>query len=228
MCDCCGGLIGEARLFCLDCEPKDTETFQSIDFCCAQKCKMARVTDREDIKVPHEPNHRLVKVRPVVLHRQHGRVHMAAVAAFKRVQALCPKIAESSQRLAEEVKEKEANGPDAKIPSSPKPTPENTPSESDRGQPGDAPRGTTVEAKDDEGTSQSLKDKNSQDRTQPQDSDSPSCGNCKGRLSFPCWYCIYCEGLSGRLIYTPRVLMYPPHPFRQSIPVRLVRQRGGP
>jgi hypothetical protein len=22
----------------------------------------------------------------------------------------------------------------------------------------------------------------------------PNCGNCKGPLSFPFWYCIFCEG----------------------------------
>ena len=206
MCDGCGGRIGEARLFCLDCEPKDTETFKTIDFCCAQECAVARVTDREDIKVPHEPSHRLVKVRPVVLHRQLGRVHTAAVAAFERVQALCAKIDESSQRLAGKNKEKESNGLDAKIPSSPKPTPEETPSKPGHSQPHEARGDTTVEAKDVKGTSQGLKDENSQDGTQPQNSDSASCGNCKGRLSFPCWYCIYCEGLSEILIYSPRVL----------------------
>jgi hypothetical protein len=219
MCDWCGGRIGGARLFCLDCEPKDTETFKTIDFCCAQACAVARITNREDIKVPHEPSHKLVKVRTVVLYRQHGRVHTAALAAFKHVQAHCAKIAESSQ--VEKDKGKEGKGPDSKMPSSPGPTPEETSSKSDHGQRDDAPEDTTVETKDSEGTSQGLKDETSQDRTQPQDSELPYCGKCKSRLSFPCWYCIYCEGLSGSLIYSSRVLIYP---FRRSIPVRQVRQ----
>ena len=33
-----------------------------------------------------------------------------------------------------------------------------------------------------------------QAQAQDQDSDLPSCGNCKGPLSFPCWYCIKCKG----------------------------------
>lgn len=210
MCDCCGGCIGGARLFCLDCEPKDTETFQSVDLCCAQACAVARVTHRKDIKVPHEPNHKLVKVRTVVLYRQHGRVHTAALAAFERVETLCAKIAESSQKSVEKDKGKEGNGPNSKMPSSPEPTPEETSSESEHGQRDDAPGDTTVETKDSEGTSQGLKDENAQDGTQPQDSELPSCGKCKSRLSFPCWYCIYCEGMSGSLIYSSRVLIYPP------------------
>ena len=31
-------------------------------------------------------------------------------------------------------------------------------------------------------------------QAQDQDSELPSCGNCKGPLSFPCWYCVKCEG----------------------------------
>ena len=30
-------------------------------------------------------------------------------------------------------------------------------------------------------------------------SELPACGNCKGALSFPFWYCIFCEGQSPRL-----------------------------
>jgi hypothetical protein len=209
-CDWCGGRIGGARLFCLDCDCKDTETFECLDLCCAQECIAARITSRQDLEFAHEPSHRLVKVRTVVLRRQHGRVHTAAIAAFGNVEELCAKIAEYSQGLVEEDKEGEVTGPDTKNPSSPEPTPEETPSEPDDGQPDDAPDApvdTTVEAKDDEGTSQGPRDENPQDGIQPQDSDSPSCGKCKGRLTFPCWYCIYCEGQSRRLICSPRVPM---------------------
>ncbi|KAI9464112.1 hypothetical protein BJY52DRAFT_1221492 [Lactarius psammicola] len=169
-CDCCrGGIVG-ARQFCLDCDQKDTE-FNPVDLCCAQECMAARITHRQDLKVPHEPDHRLVKV-------------------------LCAKIAESSQRLMEKDEEGEVTSPDTEKPLSPEPTPEETPSAPDDGQPDDtpdAPDDATVEAKVDEDTSQGSKDENLEDGTQPQDSDPPPCGKCEGRLSFPCWYCIYCE-----------------------------------
>ena len=161
----------------------------------------ARITYREDLEVAHEPSHRLVKVRAAILLRQLGRVHTAALEAFERVQELCAKIAETSQGLVE--KDKEETGPDTKNPSIPEPSPEETPSEPDDCQPDDAPDApddTTVETKDDEGTSQVTMDENPQDGTQPQADDPPSCGKCEGRLSFPCWYCIYCEGQSRRLI----------------------------
>jgi len=169
-------------------------------------------SNREDLESAHEPNHRLLKVRTVVLQRQHGRAHTAALAAFERVQELCAKITESSQQLVEKDGEGEVTSPDAETPSSPEPTPEETPSESDDGQPDDTPDAddTTVEAKDDEGTSQDPGDENPQDGTQPQDSDPPSCGKCEGRLSFPCWYCVYCEGQSRRLICSPGLLMCHP------------------
>jgi hypothetical protein len=33
-------------------------------------------------------------------------------------------------------------------------------------------------------------------QAQPQTGDLPTCGNCNGSLSFPFWYCIFCEGQS--------------------------------
>jgi hypothetical protein len=210
-CDWCGGRIGGARLFCLDCDYKETETFESLDLCCTQECIAARITNRRDLEFAHEPSHRLVKVRTVVLRRQHGRVHTAAIAAFENVQELCAKIAEYSQGLVKEDKEGEVTGPDTKNPSSPEPTPEETPSEPDDGQPNDGPEDTSTE--DDDGTSQGTRDENPQDGTQTQDSDSPSCGKCKGRLSFPCWYCIYCEGQSQINLLAPCANV-PSHLFR--------------
>jgi hypothetical protein len=199
-CDRCWGRIGGARLICLDCEPKDVGTFKTLDLCSTRECTTARVTYREDLKSAHEPTHRLVKVRTVVLERQFGRAHAAAVAAFKRVQTFCTKIAESHQRL--EVKA-EVTGPNSENPSNTKPTPEKTRSEQDDSKPAD---GTTNGVKDVGSTSQDLGD-NSQGRTQPRDSDLPSCGKCTSRLSFPCWYCTKCEGQSRRSICSPRVLM---------------------
>ncbi|KAI0249341.1 hypothetical protein BJV78DRAFT_1347821 [Lactifluus subvellereus] len=97
-CDSCRGCIGGARLFCLDCANKDTEVYDALDLCCAPQCITARVTYREDIDGAHEPNHKLVKVRTVVLKRQQGHVYTAARAAFERVEDFCEKIAEFSKR----------------------------------------------------------------------------------------------------------------------------------
>ncbi|KAI9438365.1 hypothetical protein H4582DRAFT_258574 [Lactarius indigo] len=188
-CDCCRGSIVGTRLFCLDCEQKDTEIFNPLDLCGSQGCMTARITHRQDLKVPHEPSHRLVKVRPAILKRQLGRVHTAALGAFERVKILCAKIAESSRGLDEG----EVASLNQENPPTTAPTLEETPSEPDDGQPDDVPDDTTVEAEDDEGTSQGSRNENSQDGTQPEDNDPPSCGKCEGHLSFPCWYCIYCE-----------------------------------
>ena len=136
----------------------------------------ARVAHRLNLKIAHEPSrHRLVKIRTVVLKRQHGRVHTAAVLAFERVKALYPKIAEP--------------WPEPKVPNEP-----------NGGLPHAAPEGTP------------------HDETQLQGSDSPSCGKCMSRLSFPCWYCIYCEGLSRSLNSLRRLMSYSTI-VRRSIPV---------
>jgi hypothetical protein len=156
----------------------------------------ARITDRQDLKVAHEPTHRLVKVRTVVLERRLGRVHTAALMAFGRVKILCAKIAESHQRFVEDDEEEEATGPDTRNQSNPKPTPEDALTESDDGLPldhaPDVPNDTTVDG----GASKGLRSESLQDGKRPQDSDSLPCGKCRGRLSFPCWYCIYCKGQS--------------------------------
>ena len=228
-CAWCRGRIGGARLFCLDCDNKDTETFETLDLCCAQECINARITDRQDLKLPHEPSHRLVKVRTVVLERQLGRVNTAALEAFERAKTLCAKIAASNQRLVEEDKNEVASQ-DTKNQSGPEPSPKEILSEPGEGQLDDAPDypdDSTVEAKNDE-VSQGPKDEIAQNGTQPQESDSPSCGKCKGRLSFPCWYCIYCKGQSRRLVCSPHVLIWPPHISRRLIRVRCLRRRRCP
>ncbi|KAN0140973.1 hypothetical protein V8E53_001417 [Lactarius tabidus] len=178
-CNRCCGRIGGARLFCLDCDHKNTEIFEALDLCCAQECMNARITDRQDLKVAHEPSHRLVKVRTVVLERQFGRVHTAALVAFERVRTLCAKIAESHQRFVEDDMKGEVAGPATRNQSNREPTPKETPAES-------------VEDKDG-GASKGPRDENPQDAKQPQDSDLLSCNECGGRLSFPCWYCVYCK-----------------------------------
>ncbi|KAH9034702.1 hypothetical protein EDB85DRAFT_2288949 [Lactarius pseudohatsudake] len=195
-CDWCGGRIGGARLLCLDCEYKNTDTFGALDLCCAKECMAARITHRQDLKVPHEPSHRLVKVRPVVHYRQHGRVHTAALAAFRRAQTLCTKIAESHQQLEEKDEKGEETDQNTKNASSPEYTPEEIPPGLGDGKPGDdsdVPGDTAVEVNGVGDTSQDPSGENSQGRTQPQESDLPSCGKCMGRLLFPCWYCTKCE-----------------------------------
>jgi hypothetical protein len=66
-CDSCHGRIGGPRLFCLDCASKSTETYNTLDLCCAPRCIDARITHRQDLEGAHEPSHRLVKVRTTVL-----------------------------------------------------------------------------------------------------------------------------------------------------------------
>ncbi|KAI9464118.1 hypothetical protein BJY52DRAFT_1414726 [Lactarius psammicola] len=186
-CNWCQGRLDGVRLFCLDCDQRVTEFFDLLDPCCAQECMAARITHRQDLKVPHEPNHGLVKV---------------PLAAFKRVKTLCTKIqvAESSQKLEVKYKIGEEPSPSMKNLSSPEPIPEKTGSEQDNDKPcddPDAPGGTTVGIKEVAGTSQDPSGEDSQGRSQPRDDDPPPCGNLKckgdGRHSFPCWYCIYCE-----------------------------------
>ena len=83
-----GGRIGGPRLFCLDCNVKSSELYNTLDLCSAAQCGSASVT-REDMENAHEPNQGLVKVRTSVLTRSHGRVHTAVCDAFGRVWETC-------------------------------------------------------------------------------------------------------------------------------------------
>ena len=186
-CDSCGGWIGGARLFCLDCVHKATEDFGDIDLCCQPQCVTARViTPRNDIEGVHEPTHRLVKARIPVLARSYGSVYSAALRAYGRVQYSCARIAESTAHPQEE--EIEPNGQKT---SDNDLTVTGMPAHIDKVDDAltsqDETRGG-AEAED--GISQAP----TQVQVQDQDKDLPTCGNCKGRLSFPCWYCIFCEG----------------------------------
>jgi hypothetical protein len=95
--DLCGGLIGWARLFCLECAHKSTEAYVPLNLCCKPECISQRITHGQDLEGEHEPNHNLVKVRASLLKRQEGRAHTAAHAAFRRVEQTCKKIAKLSQ-----------------------------------------------------------------------------------------------------------------------------------
>lgn len=185
-CDSCGGTIGGPRLFCLDCDIKSSESYNTLDLCSAPQCVGARVT-REDLEKPHEPNHRLVKVRTNVLTRRQGRVHTAACGAFGRVRETCRKIAESTSDSDEEAR------PDVQKSSSFDPIPTETPVKGD--EPDNElnpPDGTKDRANVEGKTSRDAR------RGQVQDQSLPSCGKCNDPLSFPFWYCIFCEGQSPK------------------------------
>jgi hypothetical protein len=177
----------------------------------------ARITHRQDLEAPHEPIHRLVKVRTTVLTRQHGRAYTAAQAAFTKVEKFCKRIAEVSEqtREKEEQTKEDQTVPDAETAPSPEDIPSETPLEDDKplaengsAVPEDttsgtegvehtpaAPEDTTTGAEVVEDTPQKLEQGTSQgaEQAKEQDSDLPSCGQCKGPLSFPCWYCVKCE-----------------------------------
>jgi hypothetical protein len=185
-CDSCGGCIGGPRLFCLDCTIKTTEFYNTLDLCCTPKCVCARVT-RQDLEGAHEPSHRLVKARTNVLTRSHGRVHAAARDAFERVGETCRKIAEFSLHLEEKT------GSDEQKTTSFEPTLTEMPAKSDNADDVlNPPDGTVTKG----GAEEEGKTGRDGKQDQVRDESLPACGKCKGRLSFPFWYCIFCEGWS--------------------------------
>src|SRR5712691_11452812 len=194
-CDSCNGCIGSARLFCLDCANKSTEVYDALDLCSRPECIASRVTNREDLEGVHEPNHKLVKVRTVVLKRQHGRVHTAARKAFGRVEKVCMQIAEAtnqpdtgSNKKSAFISESTGDNVGDRPPTS----------GGTEGVPDDASvEDTSEEAGDetgDETASDTSKPEDSRPPPQTQSGDLPTCGKCKGNLSFPFWYCIFCKG----------------------------------
>ena len=182
LCDSCSGRIGGPRLFCLDCASKSTELYTTMDLCCAPQCVGARITYRKDIEGDHEPNHRLIKARTPMLRRSEGRVYKGACEAIQRVQVFCMKIAESSHLLEE-------SGLHEQKTSSSRPASAASPAE-----------GVKLDdvLPDPDGTEDGAetKDRASPDAIQMPDQDLPTCGKCEGDLSFPFWYCIFCEGRS--------------------------------
>src|ERR1700747_2147775 len=128
VCDSCDGYIGGPRLFCLDCID-ESNTFATLDLCCTpeSRCIDAYVSSRKEL-LPHEPFHKLVKIRTVVPTLHLGRAYQLAHAAFDRVQVFLPKIVEASQQSQDE-KETEQ---DVQNVSTQDPTTADQPSESDK------------------------------------------------------------------------------------------------
>jgi hypothetical protein len=127
-----------------------------------------------------------------VLSRGHGRVHTAACNAFERVEETCRKLAELTSHPDEET------GADEQKVSNLEPSSTETPAKSDKPDdvlnPPEGAKGgaevqgdTAVEGKQD----------------QVQDESLPRCGNCKKRLLFPFWYCMFCEGWSRGILCSP-------------------------
>jgi hypothetical protein len=228
-CDACGGRIGGARLFCLDCVHRPTLAFHIVGLCCEPQCVAARIY-RPDLEVAHEPNHRLVKARIPVLTRHYGHTCSVAHSTFERILYQCVRISESSAHPQEEektglVEQVTLNrGPTfAEIPANVDKVDDalTTPREERTGpdkqeapshEPTVAEVSAGVDKVDDDLTAQDghrygsrdgdeVKDNASQHSTEVpnQNEDLPTCGNCKCRLSFPCWYCIFCEGESPRM-----------------------------
>jgi hypothetical protein len=149
------------------------------------QCVVARITHRNDLESAHEPDHRLLKARIPVLVRHYGRVYSAARRALERIEDACAKIAESSAYPLQG----EKSGLDEQGESNDKPSVGEMPAKIDKiddaltSQDGTRDR---AEAEDDASRDPT--------RGQDQDGEFPTCGKCNGRLSFPCWYCIFCEG----------------------------------
>ena len=191
LCDSCGGRIAGPRLFCLDCVIKDTESDNTVDLCCELACIGERITDRDDLERPHEPNHRLVKARTPVLTRSHGRTYTKACEAFEYVQGFCTKIAGFSSQSHEET------GQDEQKTSSLGATSTEMLVKSDEL---DDVHSTPVCGEG--GAEMEVETIPDAEQGQDQDQDLPTCGKCKGSLSFPFWYCIFCRGQSQRpLLY---------------------------
>jgi len=191
-CDSCDGRIGGPRLFCIDCASKRHELYARVDLCCAPQCVDARVTNREEIECTHEPSHRLIKARTPVLTRCEGTIHMRASDAFRRMQVFCMKIAEISSSQEESRLRNQKT-------SSSEPTSTEAPAKvgklDDVHTTPDCTKGGVE-----------VEDKTVPDAIQDQmpDQDLPTCGKCDSGLSFPFWYCMFCEGRSQGRSRSPR------------------------
>lgn len=80
-CEACGGQIGGARIFCLDCTSDDT--WDSVDLCDNETCLKAEIR-RSHLPRPHRPTHDFVKVRRVVHLPYIGQLERSARAALTK------------------------------------------------------------------------------------------------------------------------------------------------
>jgi hypothetical protein len=133
------------------------------------------------------------------------------------VQVFCMKIAEYSYLH-------EDGGSREQKTSSPKPSPTAPPAKGvDPDNVHSDPDGTKDGAE--------TKDRASPDAIQGQmpDQDLPTCGKCKGGLSFPFWYCIFCEGRSRGLSRAPsKLTIILRTKTRRSLHLQRMRRRGCP
>lgn len=187
-CDSCRGVIGGPRLFCLDCTVKSTESYNTIDLCCAPQCVGARVTHRQAFERPHEPSHRLVKARTPVVMRNHGHAYEMGCEAYQRVRGLCSKIAKFPMQpyVGTVLSEQTLSTSD--------PTSTEIPARSD------APASLDRTKDRAEVTNKTGSDTT---QSQDQDQDVSTCCKCQNRLSFPFWYCIFCQGQCHEQIASP-------------------------
>jgi hypothetical protein len=144
------------------------------------------------------------------------------------VEEVCVKIAELSSHPQEETGPNEQKGPNLEPPPTEMPVKgdeeldaSDVRTAEDRTESGTGIEGRTAPdtARDkqdqdqDQGQGQQDQDQDQQDQDQDQqdqdqdqqdqDQDLPTCGNCKGSLSFPFWYCTFCEGWVSDTFFFP-------------------------
>ena len=151
---------------CLECESKDTENWDSIDLCENAACVAARVTteQREDLTSPHEPTHRMMKLRSAMHLRQTGRVDKAAREALKK-----------AERIVKETLADRHAPPPASATSLLSPT----------GLPFVKKRSSMLRMSKRASVASFRSDVSHR---------KIMCGVCHEPVSLPCWYCIYCSG----------------------------------
>jgi hypothetical protein len=153
---------------------------------------------------------------------QLGRTCKLALAAYERVEEFCVKIAAASPdpRKEEETSAQDVSVPEPKAAALSSETVKQgdiPAAADDTGSPPEAKVTTTTEAlskndksgdvstpaggSEDEAEAEGTEDKDlmkgdGASQSPPQNVDLPTCGKCNDALSFPFWYCIFCEGQS--------------------------------
>ncbi|KAI0049994.1 hypothetical protein FA95DRAFT_699202 [Auriscalpium vulgare] len=124
-CDHCGRGCHGVRLLCLDCVRPSGLDFDTVDLCGRDECLSAHISGIEGLDSPHEPTHRLLKVRTVILVQEFGQYYREAYAAWDKVGETCTKLAIVSKTRFENknsgkaVAYKPLGGEDAPSPISP-------------------------------------------------------------------------------------------------------------